>query len=181
MMEMQKPPEEKPRMWSFEEAPEVGAWSFEVPENAPGAVEEPPSGCWHFTKLKLHLLKRHIRHSIEECIPPPDLCLEKIVYHDEDGAKKHKWRCKRFIPPVEQMNEHAETWSLCLKFTLYCFSTFLLLLVVMAVPAPWPEADEFTRCELARPNSLLREPMNTISNLGYLWVSAALYVCDGKV
>lgn len=167
---------DRPRMWSFEAPESVVAWSFDVAEHAPGAAEEPRSGWFHTTKLKIRLFFKGIIYDLKGCIPTADLCLEKVVYMDTEGSTKHKWQCKRLIPPAEQIREQMDNWSICLKFALYCLCTFILLLIVTVVPAPWPEADEYTRCEIVRPNSLLREPINTMSNLGYIWVGSYMLV-----
>lgn len=158
--------------WSFD-GPEVSAWSFDVSEKAAArSVDEPPQkSCWYTTKLKIKLVLVRLRHRVEEWIPTRELCFDKVTVEDDDGNRVKKWRRKKILPPVEEMHDRMHRWSLCLKFALYCFFTFVGVLAVMAVPSPWPESDEFTRCEIVRPNSLLREPTNSMSNLGYIWVS----------
>ena len=155
--------------WSFN-GPQVSPWSFNLPENPPGATEKKRNGCWNTTKQGLHLLLQRLWHRVKECIPTADICLEKVTVEDVEGNREEKKRCKRMLPPAEEIREKMWRWSLCLKFSLFCFCTFIGVIAVCAVPNPWPDAEEFTRCEVVRPNSLLREPMNAMSNLGYIWV-----------
>mmetsp|Transcript_8383 Transcript_8383/g.10060 ORF Transcript_8383/g.10060 Transcript_8383/m.10060 type:complete len:347 (+) Transcript_8383:157-1197(+) len=71
----------------------------------------------------------------------------------------------------------AKPYCLCIGLSLFCLSILFGLLIANAVLVdPWNDGiTSFGRCEKVRPDKLLREPANAISNLGFVFVG--IYLC----
>ena len=69
-------------------------------------------------------------------------------------------------------------YRLCVSFCALCLLSLISVAIANAVlESPWPDANNFVRCETVIKDQLLREPWNAVSNFGYIWVCSLVMVC----